>query len=113
MGISTIFNLIAACAFVGIGQAKGQKILNTGTTLSLNDILYYLPGKPFSSGHSSIYALCASSGKTSGLGLVPVTVVTSTTGNVGLGSLQTVIDTFGKRDDVWSEGFLSGETLSP
>lgn len=109
MGFNTLLTFLAACSLVGIDRTWGQDVLNTGTTLLVNGILYYLPGKPFSSGHSGVYASCASGSTTSGLGLVPITVVSSSFAASDVAALQTLVDTFGKQDDVWGEAFLSGE----
>ncbi|KAL8650720.1 MAG: hypothetical protein Q9210_003659 [Variospora velana] len=112
MGSPTLLTFLAACALVGIDRTSGQDVLNTGATLFVNGILYYLPGKSFSSGHGGIYATCASGSTTSGLGLVPITVVNSSFVASDLAALETIVDTFSKQDDVWGEAFLSGEGLS-
>ena len=105
--LASIFFLI--CVSIVIRPIWGQEVLNTGITLSLNSILYFLPGKPFSSGYASIYTTCASRSKTSTLGLVPVTILNST---VNLESIDSVVDAFGEEDDVWGVGFLSGNHLT-
>lgn len=108
MGIPIISMFLVIWVSIVIIPTLGQEVLNTGITLSLNGILYYLPGKPFSSGHASIYTTCASRSKTSSIGLVPITVVNSSSATVNLGALESVIDAFSQQDDVWGESFLSG-----
>ena len=112
MAILNILICLATVAAVGIVGANGPDVLNTGITLSLNGILYYLPGNPFSLGHTDAYTTCTSGSRSSGLGLVPITLVNSDSATFNLGALGTIIDGFGKQDDVWGEAFLSGETRS-
>ena len=112
MAILNILTCLAIIAAVGIVGANGPDVLNTGITLSLNGILYYLPGNPFSLGHTDAYTTCTSGSRSSGLGLVPITLVNSNSATFNLGALGTIIDGFGKQDDVWGEAFLSGETRS-
>ena len=88
-----------------------QIIISTGSTLSLNGIPYYVPGKAFASGYKSLYATCA--GKVPGSSLVPVTVVNFNAATTSLSALQTALDGFGALDDVWGDAFLSGEKSTP
>lgn len=94
-----------------IALTRAQQSVTTGITLSLNNIPYYLPGKPFSSGYASIYAKCTARSKTSGLGFIPITVVNSESAGLSLSALETILDGFGKTDDVWGDAFLSAIIL--
>lgn len=112
MGSPTLLTFLAACTLVGTDRTSDQYVLNTGATLFVNGTLYYLPSKPFSSGHRNIYATWASGSTSPGLGLVPITVINSSFVASDLAALETIVDTFSKQDDVWVEAFLSGEGLS-
>ena len=109
MIIHTTLTILATFLFCQVHRINGQDLLATGSTLSLNGIPYYLPGKPFTSGHSSVYTTCASGSESFVFGLVPVTVIHLNSTIFSLSALETVVETFGQQDDVWGEAFLSGE----
>lgn len=94
---------------VGVQLVWGQLVLDIGSTLSMNGIYYYLPSKPYSHGYNSVYATSASGSKSSRLGLVPITVVNSDAATSNLAALENTLNAFSKQDDVWGDGFLSGE----
>ena len=94
---------------VSVQLVWGQLVLDMGSTLSMNGIYYYLPSKPFSHGYTSVYAASASGSKSSKLGLVPITVVNSNAATSNLAALENTLNAFSTQDDVWGDGFLSGE----
>ena len=107
MGVLTALGVCALGLVLEIVCTHTQQIISTGSTLSLSGIPYYVPGKAFASGYTSLYASCA--GKHHGSSLVPITVVNLNTATTSLGALQTALDSFGSQDDVWGDAFLSGE----
>ena len=102
VGLFTLF-------VVGVQLVWGQLVLDMGSTISMNGIYYYLPSKPYSHGYNSVYASSASGSKSSRLGLVPITVVNSDAATSNLAALENTLNAFSKQDDVWDDGFLSGE----
>ena len=79
-------------------------LTSTGQTLLLNDIPYYVPATPF----TILPFPNALKTLTSAGSLAPVTVVSVSSTNSSLGTLQTIVDEFGS-DDVWNNGFLQGK----
>ena len=109
MGSSRGFAGFASLFVVGVQLVWGQSVLDMGSTLSMNGIYYYLPSKPFSHGYANVYTASASGSKSSRLGLVPITVVNSGAATSNLAALENTLNAFSKQDDVWGDGFLSGE----
>ena len=109
MGSSRDLLGLFALFVVGVQLVWGQLVLDMGSTLSMNEIYYYLPSKPFSHGYTSVYAASASGSKSSRLGLVPITVVNSNAATSNLAALENTLNAFSTQDDVWGDGFLSGE----
>lgn len=72
-------------------------ILDPGSTLSKNAVHYYLPGKPFSYGYTSVYTASASASgtKSSGLGVVLITVINSNAAALNLAALGSTVGMFG------------------
>ena len=103
--LTLLASLLSSC----IHQINGQDLYSTGSTLSLNGIAYYVPGKPFASGYVNNYASCASGTKTAAFGLVPVTVVHLSSATFNLDAIETLSNNFGEQDDVWEPAFLSGK----
>ena len=83
-------------------------LTSTGSTVELNGIPYYIPGRPFASlPYFSPQSLAGVKGLLGGL--VPVTVVGTASVNFNVKELEKTVEEFGERDDVWGEGFLSGK----
>ena len=99
----------AILVVAGIERAWGQTILDTGSTLSMDGIYYYLPGKAFSHGHAGVYTAAAAGSKSSARGLIPVTVINSAAANFNLAAFESTVLDFGQQDDVWGENILSGD----
>ena len=92
--------LLAAVSLLHISPIFA--LTSTGSTVEVNGISYYLPGKPFTSISSSRAAGTGSS--------IPVTIVKTNSSGISISALQAVIKTFGEIDDVWNPGFSSGKT---
>ena len=91
-----------------LGVADAFNLTSTGSTIELNGIPYYIPGRHF------ISLPYFNSRTTAGLkgllgGLVPVTVLRTATVNLDVKDLAKTVEGFGEQDDVWGEGFLSGK----
>lgn len=96
---------IFACGLLAVTHAFN--LTSTGSTVELNGIPYYIPGKPFASlpfyGPRSLAGLKGLLG-----GLVPVTLVATASVDFNVEDLGKTVQDFGEKDDVWTEGFLSG-----
>lgn len=79
----------------GIQQAWSQTILDTGSTLSMDGIYYYLPGNAFSHGHVGVYTAAAAGNKSLAKALIPVTVINSAAANLNLEALDSTVASFG------------------
>lgn len=79
---------------------------DTGSTLYLDSIPYYIPATPFTTIDPA--SLGDYHAKKSSSGLLPVTVVSVQKNKFGVKELDNVVSDFAK-DDVWGEGFLGGE----
>ena len=75
------------------------ELMSTGQTIVLNDVPYYVPAESLATISVRRFGGLSSAG-----GLVPVTVTESST------NLQATVRGYGEMDDVWSKGFLEGET---
>ena len=99
--ICVVLCFLCACAL-------GVELISTGSTVALDGIPYYIPRMPYvkiPNFQSHILA-----GKGSGYGgIVPVTVVRATSAAFTLAQLEQTVATYGREDDVWQAGFLSGE----
>jgi hypothetical protein len=103
-----VFNLLTIFLSGFLATAFALNLTSTGSTVELNGIPYYIPGRPFASlpnlkppklpGVESLLG-----------GLVPVTVVGTASANFNVRGLEKTIQEFSQKDDVWGEGFLSGE----
>lgn len=101
---STLLSLLGLLA-----TSVQSTLTNTGTTLTLNGIAYYVP--PTSVGTVQLnggglwpgWSFGGSSIKF-GSGLLPMTVVTGPSGF----DAQSVANGFGASDDVWQSGFMEG-----
>lgn len=102
--IIAIWYLLCACAW-------GIELTSTGSTAALNGIPYYIPGTPYAMIPDFQSHILAGKGGGYG-GIVPVTVVEPTSALFTLAQLDQAVETYGKEDDVWQEGFLSGKRLT-
>ena len=101
-----LFSIVSAI-LLGFTLAN---LVSEGSTVSLNGIPYYIPGTPYASEIS--FKVRASDYSTNVLGgLVPVTVVATSSVNFNLVELQKTLKGFEENDDVWQAGFLSGMLL--
>lgn len=97
--------VFASALFAG---TNAFNLTSTGSTVELNGIPYYLPGKPFASlPYFSPQTLAGVKGLLGGL--VPVTLVGTASADFTVEELGKTVQGFGEKDDVWGEGFLSGK----
>ena len=88
--------------------AAAFNLTSTGSTVELNGLPYYIPGRPYASlPYFSPHTLAGLKGLLGGL--VPVTVVGTASVDFNLEELEKTVLDFAKKDDVWGEGFLSGK----
>lgn len=88
--------------------ALGVELISLGSTVSLDSVPYYIPSTPYSKvPNFQSYILAGKGGGYDAI--VPVTVVKATSAAFTLAQLQQTIVTYGKEDDVWQPGFLSGK----
>lgn len=103
-----IVKLLIIFSHVVPAWTNAFNLTSTGSTVELNGIPYYVPGRPFASlPYFSPQALAGVKGLLGGL--VPVTVVGTASVNFNVKELEKTVQEFGERDDVWGEGFLSGK----
>lgn len=102
--IYIVLCFLSACA-LGVTSVE---LISTGSTLSLDSVPYYIPSIPYTKIPNFQSHVLA--GKGSGCdGIVPVTVVKATSAAFTLAQLEQTVVTYGKEDDVWQPGFLSGK----
>lgn len=99
--------LSSLALLISIVSVSGFNLTATGSTVSLNGIPYYISGKPYASVPNFNSQSLAGTHSVLG-GLVPVTVVSTGSVTFNLLELGQTVEGFGKTDDVWGEGFLSG-----
>lgn len=103
-----IVNRLIIFAYGLFAVTKAFNLTSTGSTVELNGIPYYIPGKPFASlpsyGSQSLTGLKGLLG-----GLLPVTLVATASVDFNVDELDKTVHGFGEKDDVWGEGFLSGK----
>lgn len=110
MSLSFILVSLVSVVFLALSQAS--ELASAGSTITLNGIPYYIPGTPYASRPS--FKAHTLGNKTTVLGgLVPVTVVTTSSVTFNLVDLQKTVKGFQESDDVWQAGFLSGMSLEP
>lgn len=88
--------------------ASAFSLVETGSTLYLDSIPYYIPATPFITLNSWSLRQHYDAKKSSG-GLLPVTVVNVKNSGFGVKELSDVVSGFAN-DDVWGEGFLDGKS---
>ena len=110
MAVPKFLTMFVVFLFLCILDINGQDSLSIGFTVSLNHILYYVPGRPLTSGYPSIYSAFASDSTGLPFGLVPVTVINLDSASLNIQTVETIVETFGKQDDVWGKAFLPGKT---
>lgn len=98
------------CSLVGVILLRlslAFDLATTGSTVTLNGVPYYIPGTPYASRPN--FKTRALGNKTTVLGgLVPITVVTTSSVTFNLADLQKTVKRFEESDDVWQPAFLSG-----
>ena len=103
--------LLLATALLSFSkQGCAWLLASTGSTIELGGVPYYVPSKSVASVTSTCYSQVLAGSKSVDTPWVPVTVVKATAGAFGVAELQSTLKTFGVTDDVWSTGFLSGES---
>ena len=84
-------------------STAAASLILSGQTLDLDGISYYLPPEPF-----TVVSAFPVDGLYSAGGLVPVTVVGTSDMQINQDRLSTIIEEYGKLDDIWNPGFLTG-----
>lgn len=108
MGV--IFALTALfCSLLALTAAAtdGGNLTSTGSTVNLNGIPYYIPGSPFASITKPQSQILTGKPSVFG-GLVPVTIVGTSSVTFNLVDLYQSVKSYGEKDDVWNVGFLPG-----
>ena len=103
MLLQAVALLTAALQAVGAAQAAIQ---DSGRTLTLGGVSYFVPPSPVSALHDGI-ALSIAAKSASG-GLVPFSVIPTSKTPFDGTALQQTVDEWSAKDDVWSKEFLTG-----
>lgn len=103
-----IFALTALfCTLLRLTVATDGNLTSTGSTVNLNGIPYYIPGSPFAS-ITGLQSQILTGKKTVFGGLVPVTIVGTSSVTFNLVDLHQSVKSYAEKDDVWNQGFLPG-----
>jgi hypothetical protein len=113
MPLSVFALFLVATSFFLSSQTSASLLTSTGSTIELGGIPYYVSSKSFASVSSTFYTQALADGKSMGTPWIPVTVVKATSATFGTTELQSTLKTFGDIDDVWTTGFLSGQSPKP
>lgn len=105
--LGSTLNLLVVFSLSFFNLIDAFNLTSTGSTVELNGIPYYIPGRPYASLPNFNSQILAGVKGLLG-GLVPVTVIGAASVNFDVRALETTIVDFGEKDDVWGEGFLSG-----
>ncbi|KAI0696652.1 amidase signature enzyme [Cerioporus squamosus] len=102
--------LLRAAALLALvfqaGGAAQVAIQDSGRTLTLGGVSYFVPPSPVSALHDlSALSIAA---KSASNGLVPFSIIPTSKFVFDGGALQDTIDDWSTRDDVWSKEFLTG-----
>lgn len=107
--MGAIFAITALfCILLGLTVATDGNLTSTGSTINLNGIPYYIPGSPFAS-VAKLQSHILTGKKSVFGGLVPVTIVATSSVTFNPVDLHQTLKTYGEEDDVWNEGFLPGK----
>ncbi len=102
--------LLCAAAFLALAlQVSGAAqvaIQDTGRTLTLGGVSYFVPTFPVSALHDSSSLSVAA--KSASNGLVPFSVIPNSESIFDGGALQDIVQDWSTKDDVWSKEFLRG-----
>lgn len=96
------------CILLGLTFATDGNLTSTGSTVNLNGISYYIPGSPFASVAKFQSQVLTGKKRVFG-GLVPITIVVTSSVTFNLVDLHQSVKIYGEKDDVWNEGFLPGK----
>lgn len=105
MSSSFLFCSLVCAIFLPLTLALD--LASTGSTVTLNGVPYYIPGTPYAS-RPSFKARALGNTTTVLGGLVPITVVATSSVTFNLADLQKTVKGFEESDDVWQPAFLSG-----
>lgn len=107
--MGAIFAITALfCILLGLTVATDGNLTSTGSTVNLNGIPYYIPGSPFASVAKRQSHILTGKKSVFG-GLVPVTIVGTSSVTFNLVDLHQSLKSYSEKDDVWNEGFLPGK----
>ena len=99
----------ALLAFLALGvhavSAARAVVQDTGRTLTLDGISYFVPPSPVSAVHNTL-ALSALKGAE----LVPFSVIPTSNIVFDEAALQETVNIWSAQDDVWTESFLTGRS---
>lgn len=106
--MGAIFAITALfCILLRLTAATYGNFTSTGSTVNLNGIPYFIPGSPFAS-VTKLQSQILTGKKSAFGGLVPITIVGTSSVTFSLVDLHQSLKTYGEKDDVWNEGFLTG-----
>ncbi len=102
--------LLCAAAFLTlalqVSAAAQVAIQDTGRTLTLGGVSYFVPASPVSALHDSSSLSVAA--KSASHGLVPFSVIPTSESISDGDALQDIVHDWSTKDDVWSKEFLRG-----
>lgn len=110
MGLPT-FRLVPAGLVLSqlISCITAYTFTPTGQTVELDGVSYYLPGSSVTTLKSSSSKKLKTAAEHAG-GLIPLTVVTTNSSSYSSKDFSATVADFLATDDVYSEGFLEGES---
>ena len=91
-----------------INAVRAASLVSTGSTLTLNGIPYYIPADPIATLRLSSGPLRSLS---SAAGLVPLTVISTTSLSFNQADLDATVANFTAADDVFQSGFVEGKHI--
>ena len=98
-----------ALVFAALGRAASAaqaSIQQTGRTLTLSGIPYFVPPSPVSALHDAL--ALATAAQSASDGLVPFSVIPTSKQNFDEVALNDTVAAWLSKDDVWSMDFLTG-----
>ena len=109
MAISYLLSALLVLLSFTLDHAASYELKSTGSTLSLDGILYYLPASSFKTVPIATYTACALAVKQASPQFIPITVVNGV--DFSATGLEATVENFGEDDDVWTSSFLAGKGL--
>ena len=101
-----VYKALVFAALGRVASAAQASIQQTGRTLTLSGIPYFVPPTPVSALRDVIALSIAA--KSASDGLVPFSVIPTSKTPFDGTALQQTVDEWSAKDDVWSKEFLTG-----